>query len=241
MGAADRTIPATPRRREQAREQGLAPTATVLAWPALAALAFAVFPLWSRATMKAAVAVINAATAAGQPAISVRLWLALVLPTILLAVVAVAVFVGVRLLLDGAAWRLGRAAFRWERVSLVAGGRRLFSWTTLRRACFSAIGLAVLLGVAWQVARPLGGAFDERLPAGPAGLAVAEGTAVFAAAERFLWLMLAAAAAVAAVQWGLQRFSFERQIRMTPEEFREEMRSLQADPKIRWHQRSGSG
>ncbi|NDH95598.1 MAG: hypothetical protein EBZ13_13930 [Planctomycetia bacterium] len=34
-------------------------------------------------------------------------------------------------------------------------------------------------------------------------------------------------------QWLIQRILFERRIRMTPAEFREELRSLQADPKIR--------
>ena len=41
------------------------------------------------------------------------------------------------------------------------------------------------------------------------------------------------ATAVAAAQWGLSRLRFERRIRMTPEEFKEEMKSLEADRKVR--------
>ncbi|NBW97897.1 MAG: hypothetical protein EBR28_14530, partial [Planctomycetia bacterium] len=44
---------------------------------------------------------------------------------------------------------------------------------------------------------------------------------------------LAAAAAVTAAHWGLARLAFERRLRMTPQEFREEMRGVESDPKIR--------
>jgi flagellar biosynthetic protein FlhB/type III secretion protein U len=54
-----------------------------------------------------------------------------------------------------------------------------------------------------------------------------------AALRGLLLPVLLAAAAVAAAQWGLARVAFERRLRMTPEEFKEEMRSLEADPRIK--------
>jgi flagellar biosynthesis protein FlhB len=42
-----------------------------------------------------------------------------------------------------------------------------------------------------------------------------------------------AAALVAIAQYAISRWRFERRIRMTPEEFAEEARALQADPKVR--------
>ena len=54
-----------------------------------------------------------------------------------------------------------------------------------------------------------------------------------AALRGTLGLLILAAAAVAAAQWGLARVAFERRLRMTPEEFQDEMRGLEADPRIR--------
>ena len=63
------------------------------------------------------------------------------------------------------------------------------------------------------------------------------------ASARTFWLILclviggvtstAAAAAVAVGQWLLARRRFERRIRMTPEEFAEEQKEMQADPRIK--------
>jgi flagellar biosynthetic protein FlhB len=234
MAMADRTIPASPRRREQAREQGLAPTAAVLVWPTLAVLVLAALPAWTRATVAAAITAIKSATAAGQGGAGVSVWLSLVLPTVVLVSVATTVLVGMRLLLDGAAWRISRAAFHGGRISPGAGFRRIFSWLTVGRGLFSAVSLGVLLGTVWWAADPLAAAIGGSLPITAAGFSLEEAGRMVAVAERFLWVFLAVAAVVAAIQWGTQRLRFERQIRMTPEELREEMRSLQADPKVRF-------
>ena len=61
---------------------------------------------------------------------------------------------------------------------------------------------------------------------------------VLSAAVNYLWGILAVASIVSVMDWWLQRFRFERKIRMTPNELREELRSLRADPKVRW-QRNG--
>jgi flagellar biosynthesis protein FlhB len=58
-----------------------------------------------------------------------------------------------------------------------------------------------------------------------------------AALRSLLLPVLVAAAAVAAAQWGVARLAFERRLRMTPEEFKEEMRSMEADPKIKFERR----
>ncbi|MDA7993569.1 MAG: EscU/YscU/HrcU family type III secretion system export apparatus switch protein [Pirellulales bacterium] len=54
------------------------------------------------------------------------------------------------------------------------------------------------------------------------------------AAVGYLWGILTVAIAVTVMDWWLQRFRFERKIRMTPSELREELRSLKANPKVRW-------
>jgi len=69
---------------------------------------------------------------------------------------------------------------------------------------------------------------------GTAGLsAIGDEPRVAAAAWRAAAWLFAAAAVVAVVRWLSARRRFEQQIRMTPEEFAEEAKSAQADPKVR--------
>ena len=49
--SADRTIPATPRRREAACRQGLAPRPHQVAWLAAAVTTLLLLPAWARATL----------------------------------------------------------------------------------------------------------------------------------------------------------------------------------------------
>ena len=51
--------------------------------------------------------------------------------------------------------------------------------------------------------------------------------------QRAILPLAAVAAVVAAIQWVIARRRFEVRIRMTPQEHQDEVRSLQADPKVR--------
>lgn len=236
MADANRTIPATPRRREQAREQGLATTAAALVWPVLALLVLVALPAWTRATVTAAVTAIKSAVAATPRETPATIWLSLLLPTFILVSSATIVLIAIRLLFDGAAWRLGRAAFHAGRISPAAGLRRIFSWLTLGRVALSVVALSMLLMTIWWAAGSMVSAIAGPLPVVTGRFSLEGGGRVVAGAEQLLWIFLAAAAIVSTVQWGIQRVRFERQIRMTPEEFRDEMRSLRADPKVRLQQ-----
>jgi len=125
-----------------------------------------------------------------------------------------------------ACWQLSRAAFRLDRIGLVGGLSRIFSAGTVRAAIGNAAGLAVLAVAAGFAAGPLVTILRD------AG-ATADPVRLFAAAHRLLLPLVAAAAAVAAVAWLLTRARFERRIRMTPEEYADEARGMQADPKVR--------
>ena len=63
------------------------------------------------------------------------------------------------------------------------------------------------------------------------------GLAALVAVGRMLLPVVATAGGLAACQWGLARMRFEKRIRMTPDEFKDESRGMQADPKIRLLQR----
>jgi flagellar biosynthesis protein FlhB len=94
----------------------------------------------------------------------------------------------------------------------------------------SGLGLAVLGAATVLTARPLVAVISAA--DGPA-----TGAQAWAAASHTLSALAAAAAAVAVAQWGLARLRFERRIRMTPQEFADEAKSMQADPKVRLLQR----
>ena len=231
----DRTLPATPRRREDARNKGLAPTGAVLGWPAMASVVLVALPVWFRATASAAVAAIENIQMTGKGG-GYQIFLPIVFPTLVVVVLALGVLLLVRTLFDGAAWRLDRLVFRFERIDPKIGLQRIISKTTVVRVVISFLGLAILISSAWLFGGPLIvalGDFSVRSSRG-----AGQGSEVLSAAVNYLWGILAVAGIVSVLDWWLQRFRFERKIRMTPSELREELRSLQADPKVRW-QRNG--
>jgi len=227
---ADRTLPATPRRREQARQAGLGPSAALPAWAASAATAVLLAPAWARVTIPAAAEAFRAAvTAVSAPAGSGLPWplpAAVVLPSLGLVVASAAAGLAVRLACDGFSFRPGRAAFDLRRIDPLAGLARIFSGGTLAAVVGNGLGLGVLVAVASLAIRPL--AALVATPPVPDDRA-----AGFLLAWRSLGWLVAAAAAVAIGQWLLARRRFERRIRMTPQEFAAEAKDLQADPRVR--------
>ena len=166
--ASDRSIPATPRRREAARQQGQAPNASLLAWVAMVATAILLVPSWWRSTVPAATEFMRrslvAATASPRElAIEPDLLLptAVVLPTAAIVLAAATAGIAVRFLLDGSAWRLGRAAPDLRRIDPLAGIARICSLQTATAILMSAFCLAVLVAAAAIAARPLAGLVAE--------------------------------------------------------------------------------
>lgn len=235
--AADRSIPATPRRRAAAREQGAAPNAALPAFVALVAAAVLLLPGWSQTALPAAGGFLRESLAAAfvapdRDAIDLRLIFPaqVLLPTAALVLATAGAGLCVRFLFDGSAWRLARAAPRWRRIDPFAGFARVVSLSTLRAVLWNGLCLIVLVAAAAFAAGPLLALLESSAPIVDAGPAIA-------ALRGTLVPVLLAAAAVAAAQWGVARLAFERRLRMTPEEFKEEMRSLEADPKIKLQRR----
>lgn len=230
MADDDRTIPATPRRREAARRAGLGAPADLPAWAAAAGTAMLLAPAWARTTIPAAAESFRetAAAAFGGDATEVPwpLPAAVVLPTLAVAVASAAAGMVVRAGCEGLSWQPGRAVPDPRRVALLAGLRRILSWDTLVSLATAVAGSSILLVVACVAARPL---FAARpLPASPAELG-----GLAALGWRAIAAVLAAAAAIAVGQWLVARRRFERRIRMTPRELADELGDLQADPRVR--------
>ncbi len=233
--SSDRTLPATPRRRAAARRAGMLPAAVAPAWVAAAATVVALGPAWLRATVPAAADVLRSTLAGSQPPeLAALVPAALVMPTLGLVLAAGAAALAVRLALDGFDWQPGRAAPDLRRIDPVAGLARVFSMRTLAACLGNAVGVATLVTVGVWAATPLVGVAAS-------GAALADPGILATAAWRPLIWLVGAAAAVAVVQWAWARRRFEASIRMTPQEFADESRGMQADPQVRLLQQRRAG
>lgn len=229
--SSERTIPATARRREQACRAGMEPSAALPAWAASAGTAILLAPAWARATIPAAADAFRDAAASAMPGeFASPVSLAVVMPTLGLVAASAVAGLAVRLACDGLSFQPGRAALDPQRINPLAGLRRIISYDTLMGILGHAAALVALIGVAAIAARPLA----RLLSAPPEPAAVGQ-----AAWHAVMWIA-AAAAMLTIVQWLLSRRRFEQRIMMTPQEYAEEAKDLQADPRIRLlqHQRN---
>lgn len=231
--AAERSIPATPRRREAARREGAGPNAALPGFAVLVVTAVLLLPGWGRTVVPAAAAFMRESFAAAFDAHAhdpvepgLLLPTKILGPTAALVVAPTAAALCIRFLLDGSSWRLARALPHWRRIDPVAGLGRIISLATLRATLWNGVCLALLVTATGFAAGPLVGLLRSSTP-------VLEAERPLSALWATLVPVLAAAAAVAAAQWGHARLAFERRLRMTPEEFQDEMRGLEADPKVR--------
>ena len=223
-----RTIPATPRRREAARREGLMPTAAALAWSAAAITAVALLPAWARTTLPAATEMLRRSL---DPSRFANAWgdvlpVGLLLPSAGVMLAAAIAGIAVRAVCDGFTWQPARIAPRFARVDPLAGLARILSLRTALACVGGGIGLAALIIAAALSARRLAGEVVRAAPHGEP----------WRAALAAWWTLVGlaiAAVVVAAAHYGIARLRFERRIRMTPEEFADELKSLQADPKVR--------
>ena len=234
--AADRTIPATPRRRRLAERAGMIPAAALPAWAATVATTVLLLPAWWSATVAAASTALRRAVAAPDGAG----WhvAAMALPTVALVLAAGAAGVGVRLVIDGFRFDVSRALPDRSRVAPWAGLKRVLSPATAGRALAGMLFLAlpVLLAVRdapsllAKVSAPLATASLS----GPPGALVAHVGVAIPAAVGALLPAVGVAVAAALVRHVLRRRFAERRLRMTPEELREELRDLTAPGAVKW-------
>ncbi len=223
--ASDRTIPASPRRREQARRAGMEPSAALPAWAASAATAIMLAPAWSSATIQAAAEAFRdaASAAALHDGAMFPVSPGLVVPTLGLVAASAAAGMAVRLLCDGMSFQPARAAFDPQRISPLAGLRRIFSGDTVLAMLGHGLALIAFIAVAVIAARPLMATLS----------APAESAAVGHAAWRVVMGLAGVASIFTVVQWLLAKRRFEGRIRMTPQEYAEDAKDLQADPRVR--------
>ncbi len=116
-----------------------------------------------------------------------------------------------------------------ERLNPITGFKKFFS----ARAAVELVKSVLKLGaISWVVYATLHGRWDEVLALSgltPWGATKAVGYLVF-----LVWLRVSALILLLGVfDYGFQRWQYERDLRMTTQEAREEMRQLEGDPKIK--------
>jgi flagellar biosynthesis protein FlhB len=232
----------TPHRRQQARQRGQVAhsadlTSAGILVSALAALWFigpSVAGFLTRLMVSSLRADAWQSAAPGTPPseLIVDQWQALVGPLAgaVLPLLGLMLLAAVLLeLVQKGFWLLpGRLAPDFSRVDPLAGLRRMTSARNGIRTVFSLVKLAaVALVVAYSL-------YDRRYELVSAAGLEPRQVAAFVW-ELGLWTCIKAGATllvIAALDYAFQRWRFEQDLRMTPQEVREEMRTLQGDPQL---------
>ena len=244
--AGEKTETPTPRRREESRRQGqVAHTPELGLGLALIAVAF-FFRLfgpamggpalrlagenWQQALTQAAGEGLtpHGVILAFLPFLrdGLLLMTPIVLPALLVAVVAQGVQTGFlvtpRLLVP-----------RWERLNPVAGLSRLFSWQGMASLLKSLLKAGIIGYTAYSVLRTNYDSLPLLAEAGPgAGMG-----RVAAWIEELFYRVGFATVLVGLADYVFQRSQLEKQLRMTREEVREELKQTEGDPQIKARQR----
>jgi flagellar biosynthetic protein FlhB len=234
---ADKSQEATPHRRQQAREQGQAAKSHDLA-SALVLLAALGALMWLGGAMIDALAHYTHERLAGPP------WLSIEMATLMAEVGYLGALAGRWVLpilglamLAGVLGHVGQTGFfflpekvalNWSHLNPIRGLERILSLEGVVRLGFGMFKVAVVTTVAavsvWN---------RRELILGLSALEVGE--IARHVVELVVWTALKMAAALvvlALLDYLFQRWRFEQQLRMTPQEVREEMKNLQGDPHI---------
>jgi flagellar biosynthetic protein FlhB len=228
----------TPRRLHKGRQRGqVAVSQDVKAWGVLVGGAIAVayllpgmngrlLPLLTRYIAAPEVMVIDrtSATPAFAGALLEIAWAIAPVIGVLLAFAAAANLVQVGLM-----WAPSRAKPDFSRLSPVAGLRRMISANAGIEFVKCLVKLAVVTAVVWYAGAPAFAGLDA-LPDFPVG------SAVFQMHKLVITIVGGSAAAMTVIalgDYGVQRFRFLQQMRMTKQEVREEYRETEGDPHIK--------
>jgi len=233
-GGEDRTEAPTQRRLDEARRKGRSAASAELPQAAAligATLGFAVgLPLALPSLIATLRAPFGEALALDAwPTLAARLFtdamlllLAVMLPAALLAL-------GAGLVQTGFLVSAEPLKPQWNRISPLAGLKRIVSLDALVGHLRVLVKVAVLAGATWLALAPLYPQLGEMAHWSPAALMAATGRA----ALRLLLALSVALAAIAALDVLYQRLRFAQRQRMTRTELREEMRQSEGDPKIK--------
>jgi flagellar biosynthetic protein FlhB len=120
-------------------------------------------------------------------------------------------------------------AFKWERISLINGAKRMFSLDRLFELLKAFVKLAVGLAAIWMVMRP---AMETIMSLGNGEVIDALALASVLI-RRLVILVLIGFGLFAALDLMYVRWRYEKKLRMSKQEVRDELRQREGDPKVR--------
>lgn len=236
---ADRTEPATPKKREDAREKGQVAQSRDVSTVLL--LAVGTLALGSGLGGRIGRMVIDVARS-DWSGLTIRpqgladyhalllhhgAWMALVLLPIVLLVVAVGVASNVGQI--GWLFTTQPLGPHFDKLDPVAGLRRMFSPDKLYELVKSLLKLALVVWILWLTLAP-------GLPR-IFGLLSSDLLSVLVEGGRLLWktvwIILGVFAVFAAIDFFWQRYQLEKKLRMTKQEIRDEAKQREGDPKVK--------
>lgn len=238
--ADDKTEPATPRRRQEARSKGQVARSQDLPAAVLLLVGLCTLYLLGPRIGQSLILVLRTALGSEAPARLDDLWLLagaiaqemawrlLPLLLILFGVVAVTQFVQVGPLLT-----LHPLQPSLSKINPLSGMQRLFSMRSMMHAVISVLKLLVVLLVAAVSVRGQWPAIVYAFTLDHAAVLQAGAATVFSLGVR----MAAALVILALMDWVWQRYRHERDLRMTKEEVKDELRSMEGDPKLKARRR----
>lgn len=239
----DRTEPATPRRREEARERGQVArsadlSSAVVLLAAALAFRFAGRPLLeglSGSTQAVLGGLAGLDAGAGDlPARYGGAFRAVFLGFLPLVAIVLAAAAGAAVFQVGFLFTPDPLTPDWDRLDPVSGLGRLLSLRGLARLLGGLLKLAVVGGVVfWTI-------WAERSTlVGLSGRGVEQIPGISVDLMQALWLRAALALlGLAVADYRFQKWQFERDLRMSKRELREELRRYEGDPRIRERRRA---
>lgn len=234
----DRTEQATPRRKEEARKKGQVLRSTevssfaVLAASLLGLLAFG--PMMASSLGRLAAHHFQNATQidismATLPSLTAGWMLEFARAALAPALVALVAGTGVAILQVGWKPSFESLEVKWERFNVVSGAARLFG----KRSLFQMVRDVLKLGLIAVAAYYAINTERERFPL-LIDLSAAQTASMLGAMSlRVGFKITAALMVIAAIDFAWQKWDFEKNLRMTRQEIKEETRQLEGDPQIK--------
>lgn len=235
--AGEKSFEATPHRRQEAREQGQVVFSQDLASAAMLMLAVLLLIMFGRAVVDFFAQVIqrqlsdvadlqvhqeNLINGWVQIAYAAAIVLLPILGLLMLGGVLVNIFQ------IGLLWLPDRIAPDFSRVSPLAGMKRIFSLSGTSRLGFGLVKVLIVAGVAFCV---LWMRWNDVVRATGLDVAHLGKLMIDIAISTTLWVALALLI-LAIFDYGLQRWKHEKDLRMTHQEVRDEMKNQQGDPQL---------
>jgi flagellar biosynthetic protein FlhB len=235
--AGEKSFEATPHRRQEAREKGHVAFSQDLGSAALLLLGVLLLMLFGGgllqfcgAMMQHQLGEVPELATSQESMLYEWMRLALQLAIVMTPILGLLMLVGVlaSVLQVGLLWVPDRVAPDINRLNPWEGLKRIFSLTGTMRLSFGLVKVVFVTAVAIMV---MWWRWDDVMRSGSLGVSELGTFLIDISLDTVLWAAVALVV-LAMLEYGVQRWKYEQDLRMTHQEVREEMKNLQGDPNI---------